>query len=233
MARLLLAAALVLLIGGIVAAVSAPGASYSWQHNMLSDLGDATCRSWQEWWICSPRYAWFNASWVAAGALLSLAAIRLRHRWGAVLAGCLAVAGVGVLLVGAFPSDTAHDLHMVGAVAALPVLALGVLFSAVRPGRTQTVSPPLMRGILGGVASTACLVHLIPAGAPLSRGAAEVVALGALVVFLGVEAAAPRAARGYPRRDGAADARGSAPEPPKLRPHRGPAADRRRAAGHR
>lgn len=187
-AAALLVGCLVFLVGGIAVAVTAPGASYAWQHNMLSDLGDATCQTWDGRWNCSPRYAWFNASWIVAGVLLVLAAVLLRRRWGVVLAVGVGGAGLGLVLLGAYPSDGWHDLHMAGAVLALPGPGLGLLFSAIRPRGVRTVSPRHLRGALSAVGLAACLAHLLPPSDLAPRGAAEVVTLAALVVFLAVEA---------------------------------------------
>jgi hypothetical membrane protein len=139
--------------------------SYSWSANTISDLGNTACRST----LCSPRHAWMNGELyllgavMAGGALLIYqefterdAAERLAARIGF---SCLALAGVGTALVGGFPENTVHAVHIVGAgigigVGTLGILVLGVVLdlpSGLR--RAMRVGAPLALLALGAFAS--------------------------------------------------------------------------------
>lgn len=178
----------VLFCAGFVLAVTDPGLGYSWQHNMVSDLGASACRVWEEAWVCSPRHAWFNAGQVGAGLLISAAAQRLRRLWGAILTTGMAALGLGLVLLGLVPSDAASGPHMTGAVLALPVASAGLFLSGVHPATDWLAGHRWVRSLLGVVGLALCLTHLVPHGAAVPRGAAELGTIATLVGFLLLEA---------------------------------------------
>jgi hypothetical membrane protein len=106
--------------------------SYSWSHNSISDLGNTSCGPS----LCSPRHAWMNAEFfvlgfvMAAGSWLIFqefterdAGERLAARIG--FSG-LAIGGVGAALVGGFPENTVHAMHILGAGLAIGVGTAGI-----------------------------------------------------------------------------------------------------------
>lgn len=205
-----MAAALTTFLGGVAWALTAPGLHFTWPRSMVSDLGAATCLATDGRWVCSARHTAFNAAQIAAGALmLAAAALAVAVtvsrparalRGGALQGGAFTAAqvsiGAGLLLLGAFPSDTAHAPHMVGAVLALPVAGAFLLVHALC---TPVGSPRRgLRLALALLVLVPTLVHMANLGA--IRGAAEAVSLaglcGALVceaVWLVRDACAPRA----------------------------------------
>lgn len=187
--------AVVSFVAGYVGAVTGDGVSFSWRDNMVSDLGTVGCRTFDGLWICSPRSAWFNAALIVSGVCVLVGTALMRRRWGVLLSLFAGGLGIGLGLLGLFPSDTHQQVHMVGAVLALPVAAAGVLVSAVRPETLWLHAGRRLRGALGVVGLTMCLDHVVPGFAPIPRGIAETVAVATILAFLGVEGARCAAAR--------------------------------------
>lgn len=184
----LLVAAVALFLVGYGATLAAPGISYSWQHNMISDLGRASCRQWQGRWICSPRAAWLNMGVIASGTCLLAATARLARTWGAALTAAMAALGLGLVTLGTFPSDTTTSLHMTGAVLALPLPATGIAASGWRATTPWLRRFRGTRLALGLLALALCLDHLHPAHPPIPRGTAETISMAALLAVIGIEA---------------------------------------------
>ena len=187
----LLGAALLAVALAVVAAwlatVSHPGASYAPMANMVSDLGRVTCVLWDGEPICSPRHQVFNPTFVACGVVVTLVSVALRRRWGTPLTLAMTGLGIGLVLLGAFPSDVAKPPHMVGAVLALPVPGAGMLVSGARPDRPWLGPYRRLRAWLGALALAVSAGHLLPTGVPFPRGPAEYVGIVAILVFLVVE----------------------------------------------
>lgn len=184
----LLATAIVSFCLGYVVTRSAPSIAYSWQHDMISDLGRASCRTWQGHWVCSPRAHWFDAAIAVTGVCLVAAAALVRDAWGRALRLAVTSLGVGLVWLAVFPSDGPLPLHMVGAVLALPVPAAGLFVSGLRPETPWLAGHRAVRLGLGLVGLVLCLDHLAPAPAPVPRGAAETVTVALLLVALSLEA---------------------------------------------
>lgn len=181
---LLLILAVAAFAAGVLASLTAPGVAYSWSDNMLSDLGHAGCRFWDERWVCSPRHELFNAATAGAGASVLTAVVVVRRAWGASLAASMAILGVGLLVVGLAPADVARPAHLLGAVLTLPVPAAGILWSAVRPGTPRLDRGRVPRVILATIALALSATHLAPDGSILPRGLAESTAAAALCAVL-------------------------------------------------
>jgi len=116
---------------------------YSFVSNVISDLGNTGCPPPGSS-ICSPRWFVMDASIFLLGLAMTLGSVLIfsefsfsseRRERGAAIAGfvCLALGGVGAILVGVFPENvnTAH-LHTVGTVMAigfgqLVILILGLV----------------------------------------------------------------------------------------------------------
>ncbi|UYG16028.1 hypothetical protein BRM3_10330 [Brachybacterium huguangmaarense] len=233
----LLLVALVIFAGASLWALAAPGVQYAWPLTMISDLGARGCFTADGRWICSPRAAAFNAGLLGSGLSLVGAATALRAARHPAPRGAVLSAGLGLVLLGLSPSDTAHGLHMAGAVLALPVASALLVVSAVcevrradlpRTGSRSpgAVAAPAVRGALGTVALVCTSAHLLPQAR--FHGAAEMVSLVALFLALLLEACTLLRAAPAPRR-----CDGSAAEMTQARPHRRPAAPRTGAADHR
>jgi hypothetical membrane protein len=92
---------------------------YSVITDTISDLGKTT----------SPRHVLMNAAFVLLGVVMSLGSLLIyqefrraslvQQRGALVGFTVMGVAGVGAVLVGVFPENTSHALHLVGAVLAI------------------------------------------------------------------------------------------------------------------
>lgn len=182
-----LAGAVLCLCLGAAVALTDLGATYSWQDNMMSDLGDNACHVADRTGVCSPRFVWFNAGVIAAGCLLLVAAARLSVLWGLVLTAAITAMGVGLILLGAFPAGRASGIHMVGVVLALPVPAAGVLSSGIRPRTTWLHRFRRFRIFAGSAALILCAEQPFRGEVPVPRAIAELLAVAALLAFLSVE----------------------------------------------
>jgi hypothetical membrane protein len=120
---------------------------YSYSADVISDLGTAT----------SPAAGLMNASFIAQGVLIAAGALLLGPGLaglGGRLARVLLVAsGVGVLLVGVFPSDGNPTTHQVGATVHFVAGAVGLiaLAYAVRPRSEGLGTTLALLGLLGVV----------------------------------------------------------------------------------
>lgn len=121
-------------VEGIVQAAST--APYSMVENYISDLGAVNCGTvtikTYEAYVCSPLHGLMNSAYIAVGALAVLGAILGRPAWpqgkqataGLVL---VSIAGVGAIVAGIYPEDVNLDLHLLGALLAVPGSAVGML----------------------------------------------------------------------------------------------------------
>lgn len=122
---------------------------YSWVRNAISDLGAETCFHFDQddAWVCSPWHAVANLSWIAAGCCLAAGALLALREFGRTRLArtglaCFAVSGIGLMVVGLCPEDTSTALHVAGAMAAIPLGALGTVLTAlamVRAGKVPVV----------------------------------------------------------------------------------------------
>lgn len=179
---MIVAAALVLVIGWWVT-LAHPDATFVWSRNLISDLGASTCHDRDARWVCSPRHLVFNTSSVVSGALLLLGASLVSTTVGTALALCFVSMGAGLIIIGSFPADVATDVHLSGAILALPGAGIGMLVS----GRRIT-TPWLSRRqrLRFGAALVVLLVsapHLLPPSAGYPKGPSEYLAF---MLLLGV-----------------------------------------------
>jgi hypothetical membrane protein len=105
---------------------------YSLRFNTISDLGNTACGPYNDRYVCSPLHGLMNTSFVILGITMILGAILIYHEFSKSFGSALgfsfmAIAGFGSILVGAFPENTIHNLHLFGT--ALPFLIgnLGLL----------------------------------------------------------------------------------------------------------
>lgn len=113
---------------------------YSSIDNYISDLGAVDCGTITinayEAYVCSPLHPLMNGAYITVGALAIIGAILLRPAWpkgklattGLVL---VSVAGAGAIVAGVFPEDVDTDLHILGALLAVPGSNIGMALLAV------------------------------------------------------------------------------------------------------
>lgn len=93
---------------------------YSLSRNTISDLGNTVCGRYGNNFVCSPLHGLMNASFIVLG-LTMIAGSSLIYRefkeGRAAITGFtfMALAGLGTILVGAFPENTIGALHEIGA----------------------------------------------------------------------------------------------------------------------
>jgi hypothetical membrane protein len=189
--------------------------SYSLLDDRVSDLGNTTCGPWlSHAFACSPLHNLVNATFVATGVLFVLGALLTPPAWpkrrlSAAGLACVALAGVGYVLVGLNPENVNLRLHLLGATNLL-TSNLGLLLLGLSTRHERRRDGWLALG-LAGVA----LVGLI--GGPVlllyahhAGGLAERLALYpcvAYVVTVGAALLARRSHVGTQRADAIAPAR--------------------------
>lgn len=159
------------------------GEGHSRADDVISDLGATT-------W---PGHQAMNASFVVQAALVlggvALLAPVLHRGAGRVAGSFLAVAALGVLLVGVLPIDRSDTWHGVGATLYLIGSALGLiaLAYALRPRSELLGTTLVLLGLVGAAATTFFLtdVALLAEGAT-ERAAAYVLPLGLAVAAIGL-----------------------------------------------
>ena len=123
----------------VVAWVFGPPA-YSVITNTISDLGNTTCGRYDNAYVCSPRHTLMNAAFIFLGLVMVAGSALLyqefttpgRERAAAVVGfGLMALAGLGSILVGAFPENTNGALHITGAGLAIGAGNVGIFILGV------------------------------------------------------------------------------------------------------
>ena len=173
-------------------------ADYSWQFNLISDLGATMCGIADEGTrverdVCSPWHVLANAATALNGLLLTAGALLL---WRALPAGRSARAGLilltigGVLVagVGLTPWDLAPDLHHLFALVQAPVQWVGMLLIAFGTWRSPLPRMlPVLTLIFTAVSLTgfALFIDAIGGGraAPLGIGLTERIAFDSLTLW--------------------------------------------------
>jgi hypothetical membrane protein len=93
---------------------------YSLSRNTISDLGNTACGTWNGRYVCSPLHTLMNVSFVVLGITMTLGSVLISRYFangraaGASFAA-MAISGVGVMMVGFFPENSASTLHGLGA----------------------------------------------------------------------------------------------------------------------
>lgn len=112
---------------------------YSFVNNTISDLGNSSCGIYGTSRVCSPRWLLMDVAFIFLGVVMAAGSLFIYQEFNyldrkdpdrrAACAGfvCLAVGGVGAMLVGIFPENTVGLLHAIGAGVAIGVGNLGIL----------------------------------------------------------------------------------------------------------
>jgi len=156
---------------------------YSWSANYISDLGVTACGTLDagtvlERFVCSPAHPLFNGSLIYNGVMLSLGALLLWSTWAGRRAGRVAMlvlvaAGVAVVGVGLFPSDTNSAAHNASALAqaGLQWVAMGVLVFTLRGSTSARWARRVTSGcLIVSLVGFALFVDAIGGGASLALG---------------------------------------------------------------
>jgi hypothetical membrane protein len=110
--------------------------SYSLVSNTISDLGNTACGPYGSAYVCSPRHLYMDAAFIFLGIVMATGSVLLYHEFterrrverNAARIGftCMAVGGVGAMIVGAFPENTISAMHIAGAGLAIGAGNLGI-----------------------------------------------------------------------------------------------------------
>lgn len=110
---------------------------YSWVENNISDLGNVSCRIWDDSrprYVCSPLHDAMNVGFAVHGALLLAGVLLAGACWGrggisASSRILLAIGAGGWVLVGLVPADVEENLHVGGALLIMGLGNLGLLLA--------------------------------------------------------------------------------------------------------
>ena len=121
---------------------------YSLLRNPISDLGNTSCGIYAGRQVCSPLHNLMNLSLIVLGVVMILGAPLIYQEFRERplnLVGfiCMAIAGLGTLLVGVFPENIAHTPHTISAggpflVGNLALVILSVALDLPRAARIYT-----------------------------------------------------------------------------------------------
>jgi hypothetical membrane protein len=105
---------------------------YSWRLNTISDLGNMACGVYGGRYVCSPLHALMNTSLIALGITMILGSLLISRQFkdsgGAVVGfSCMAISGLGSMMVGLFPENGVAALHIAGAALSFFVGNVGLI----------------------------------------------------------------------------------------------------------
>ncbi|GAA3097051.1 putative membrane protein [Kribbella aluminosa] len=173
----------------LVVALAWPG-PYSLLDNTISDLGVTHCGPYnpfpsREVRVCSPLHLVMNAGFVIVGTLTALGSVLTWRAWptgrltSAALIGAI-LGGIGGVLVGLAPSDTAPIAHGAGALLQLPAVVAPLLFGiAIHQWRPVLAASSVVIGIVG-IAGTVLFALRFP---PQAFGLLERLALDPFTIW--------------------------------------------------
>lgn len=148
----------------IVAAVAWTRIGYSWTSNTISDLANTHCGLYGSRLVCSPLHTVMNISFVVVGITIIGGAVLLQRELASGLAerlgfGCMALAGVGAILIGLFPENSVSSMHVAGATLSFVLGNVGMIVLGARLERL----PKILRAytVLSGVVGLAALLFFM------------------------------------------------------------------------
>lgn len=149
---------------------------YSLAHNTISDLGNTVCGAYGQRYVCSPLHVLMNSSFIALGVTQLLGAVLLqrstpRFTWQIAGYACMALAGVGTILVGLFPENTITPAHTGGAALPFVLGNIGLVILGRQPG-----TPLWLRRygqVSGGVGLMALLLFMTHTYLAIGQGGME------------------------------------------------------------
>ena len=135
--------------------------AYNWATNLISDLGNTACGTYANRFVCSPQHGLMNASFILLGLTMATGALLIYQEFqetklslvGFTLMG---LAGVGSMLVGAFPENTVASAHFGGAILALVVGNLSIVLLSF--GLRKVQSAFKIYSFISGIVSLAAVV---------------------------------------------------------------------------
>ena len=166
---------------------------YNLIHNTISDLGNTGCFAAPYPDVCSPRHTIMNLAFVALGVVMTCGSALLYHefslrkpserRWAAVGFWCMALAGLGAMVVGLCPENRNIDVHKAGAAFAIGVGNLGIFVL----GASLTKLPEAMRRymlVFTTISLTALLLFAFEKYFGIGEGTMERIAAYPEIVWL-------------------------------------------------
>jgi hypothetical membrane protein len=132
---------------------------YSWANNTISDLANTHCGFYGDRFVCSPLHAIMNVSFIMVGVTIISGAILLKQELASSITarlgfGCMALAGVGAILIGLFPENSISSLHIIGAALSFVLGNLGmlVLYASLKRLPRALRAYTLISGMVGLIA---------------------------------------------------------------------------------
>ncbi|MFG2138972.1 DUF998 domain-containing protein [Streptomyces sp. NPDC048650] len=207
---------------------------YSRQRNNISDLGNVSCRIWDDSrprYVCSPLHDLMNASFVAHGALLAAGVLLTGAAWGrggAALTGrtLLVLTGAAWVVVGLTPADVDENLHVLAALVILVIGNAALICAGLLPRHSRLGSLRPLTLAVAVLALAAAVMFFGGSDPGIGRGTLERLACFGADIWMPVAAlavlrartrpASPRAAAGLPAHRPPLTARADRdPAPPK------------------
>jgi hypothetical membrane protein len=121
---------------------------YSISRNTISDLGNTACGAYGGRLVCSPLHGVMNASFITLGITMSVGSVLIlrefgRSRGAAAGLAAMAISGLGVMMIGAFPENSVPAAHGTGAGVTFVVGNAGIIIAGrflIRPAPLRLYS---------------------------------------------------------------------------------------------
>lgn len=154
--------------------------AYDWAGNFISDLGNTACGQFASRYVCSPDHALMNISFILLGVIMATGSLLIYQEFResrASLVGfsLMALAGLGSVLVGAFPENTITGLHVLGAFLALGVGDVSIIILARALGNVRP-SFRIFTLLIGFISLAGFLLFISGAHLGVGRGTLERIA---------------------------------------------------------